>query len=134
MAYASMTDEVIGNALPVPSSQAYPAASDIFGGGMDSGAMSGVAGAAMMSTPWGAGIMAGSQVLGSALASDPSSRADSVFDTALAFDNSGWNVSIGGGQITSDRTQSQPLAPNWILIAGLAVAGLIAWKIYNKKR
>lgn len=94
----------------------------------------GVAGAAMMSNPWTAGLMAGSQVLGSALSSDPSSSAESRFTNDFGFDNSGWNVSIGGGQITSDRTQSQPLASNWMITAGIIIAGLIAWKIANKKR
>ena len=121
MGYKSITDAVILDALPVPSSAAYPAASDIFSGG-------GMVGA----DPWTTGIMAGSQLLGSSLASNPKSSADSRFDTALAFDNSGWNVSIGGGQITSDRTQSTP--QSWMITAGLAVAALIAWKIYNKKR
>ena len=119
MGYKSITDAVILDALPVPSAAAYPAASDIFGGGM-------------VGDPWTTGIMAGSQLLGSSLASNPKSSADSRFDTALAFDNSGWNVSIGGGQITSDRTQSTP--QSWMITAGLAVAALIAWKIYNKKR
>lgn len=122
MAYQGVTDAVILNSLPVPSAAAFPAASDIF----DISKGAGVA------DPWMTGIMAGSQLLGSSLASNPKSSADSRFDTSLGFDNSGWNVSIGGGQITSDRMQTP--AQNWMVTAGLIVAGLVAWKMYIKKR
>lgn len=124
MDYQGVTDAVILNSLPMPSAAAFPAASDIF----DISKGAGMVGA----DPWTTGIMAGSQLLGSSLASNPKSSADSRFDTSLGFDNSGWNVSIGGGQITSDRTQTP--AQNWMVTAGLIVAGLVAWKMYIKKR
>lgn len=117
--------EFMGNAMPVPSAAAYPSTADI---GIELGGNS-VIGA----DPWSTGIMAGSQLLGGAMGGSTKSSADSSFTTTLGFDNSGWNVSIGGGQITSDRTQTQPLASNWMVTAGLIVAGLIAWKLYLKK-
>lgn len=44
-----------------------------------------------------------------------------------AFDSSGWTVNTGSG------SASGAAALNPWLIAGLAVAGLLAWKMYRKK-
>lgn len=121
MSYQSISDSLINGA------GAYPSAPDM-------GIFSSGGGMVAPVDPWSTGIMAGSQILGSSLASDPKSSADAAFDNVFGFDNSGWNVSIGGGQITSDRTQTQPIVSNWMMTAGLIVAGLVAWKIYIKKR
>lgn len=57
-------------------------------------------------------LNAGSSVLGSALkpSSGGPSSADSIFGTNLAFDNSGWNVSLGdnsGIRADVDKTNEQ---------------------------
>lgn len=92
-------------------------------------------------------INAGSKILGSALggamSSPPTtSSADSVFGTNLKFNNSGWNVTFGGGSISSDATDaadfgnvdstSGPSMNNYLPYALLFVAALIAWKILKK--
>lgn len=117
MAYQSVTDSVIASNL----SEVYPAATQITGGSM------------LPVDPWTTGIMAGSQVLGSMASQPKSLSATSRSDSTLAFDNSGWNVSIGGGAITSDRTQQQPIASNWMVMTGLIVVGLVSLKIILNK-
>ena len=90
------------------------------------------------STDW---LNAGASVLGSAMqtpAAGPSS-ADSVFGTNLKFNNSGWNVTFGGGSITSDATDSADFGnagnsgvssmSNYLPWALLFVGSLFAWKI-----
>lgn len=52
----------------------------------------------------------------------------SALTTSSAFDSSGWVVNMGGGSASGIPAQINPL-----LLAGLAVAGLVAWKLYLKK-
>lgn len=88
-------------------------------------------------------MMAGASALGSALATPAAgpSSADSVFGTNLKFNNSGWNVTFGGGDIDSNATdaadfggatgQSQSL-DKYLPYGILFVGALIAWKMLKK--
>lgn len=90
--------------------------------------------------PYAAGAQAAGQALQTALAGANSSANDAAVKNV--FDHSGWNVNFGSGEITSERRQTE--APEAALqgiaqflpLIGLAVAGLIAWKMlqaYKKK-
>lgn len=48
--------------------------------------------------------------------------------TSSVFNSSGWTVNTGSGSATG-----VPAASNPLMIAGLIVAGLIAWKMFLKK-
>lgn len=75
----------------------------------------------------------GSNILGKAMAGGAHSSANSVFTTTQGFDNSGWNVNIGGGSVssTSNKTPMAGLTPSlpsymWLVLGGLALVA--AWK------
>lgn len=53
--------------------------------------------------------------------------AKSSLTASSGFDSSGWVVNIGSGSASGT-----PGALNPFVIAGLALAGLIAWKLYLK--
>lgn len=90
-----------------------------------------------------AAINAGSNVLGAALSpkSAGPSSADSVFSTNLGFDNSGWNISFGSGDISAaqDKTTSQGGAgglsgnlQTYLPYALIFVGALLALKMIKK--
>jgi len=103
--------------------------------------VSGEAVAATAANPW---INAASTVLGTALkpAGAGPSSADSVFSTNLAFDNSGWNVSLGdnsGIDSTASKTTDQGGATGgakgftgYLPWGILFVGALIAFKALKK--
>lgn len=96
----------------------------------------------MSAVPTSAWLMAGSNVLGRALSpgnSGPSS-ANSVFGTNLAFDNSGWNVALGGSKVDSTATKADPQSTGgvadpsqvYIRYAFLFLGAVLAWKVLKK--
>lgn len=87
--------------------------------------------------PWGTAIGAGLGALKDASGGGVSSSGPSRLDSASSgnrvesiFDSSGWNINFGAGGIESSADKAP--AQSWILFAGLAVVGLIAWKMLNK--
>lgn len=81
-------------------------------------------------------INAGASVLGKALSGSAGgpSRADASQRVEQVFDSSGWNVNFGAGAVTSDRQQLPAVGGGFNTTAViLIVAGLVAWKIANRK-
>lgn len=78
----------------------------------------------------GALISAGSSVLGKALA--PSSAGPSSASAVVRniFDNSGWNVTTGAGNVESSRAEADQ-ALQWGV---LVVAGVLLWRMTRKKK
>lgn len=88
-------------------------------------------------------LMAGASVVGKVLSTPAAgqSSADSIFSTNMGFDNSGWNINFGNGDLssTSDKTTSQGGAgglsgnvQTYLPYALIFVGALIAWKMLKK--
>lgn len=58
----------------------------------------------------------------------PAGPSNAGSTTSAMFDSSNWAVNVGSGSASGT-----PSIKNQYLIAGLIVAGLIAWKLYLKK-
>lgn len=88
-----------------------------------------MAGVPVPADPWSSAFMAAGNVASAAL-QKPAMNAQQTAGGGM-FDNSGWNVNIGGGRqsATNERTQAAPVAAglaqllgNPVILAGLAVA------------
>jgi hypothetical protein len=60
------------------------------------------------------------------------SNASSPFNGQNTFDNSGWNVNFGEGNIESSAKKSDSGLMAYMPYAALAIAGLVAWKMFKK--
>lgn len=76
-------------------------------------------------------LNAGAKVLGSAMGGGGgTSKSDQTNKSALSFDNSGWNVSMGAGSVNSARSQTS--SNDWILMGMGLLALVVVWKLVKK--
>ena len=81
----------------------------------------------MLSLP-GLTDISGAPNFGGAGGSAAPSSAGGTQGTSSPFNSSGWTVNMGSGSATGAPVSHSPM-----MIAGIVVAGLIAWKMFLRK-